>query len=371
MPKRPKQSPLPRTLRVLIDPVHVFAEAAREGKGFGALFGWLFLEFALIEPLSVAAAAMQASFNILTGLTVLWSRFIHYALPPMFSIFVLGLFFYFHLRGDKKKRLDIWAAASVLAYAWVPHTLLVVTGVLLASLGLDSAILPHHHVTMKHDGFAITAIHHLLAFGPSVFLGFVAFKTIARPPKTTLITPLRAPRSMATLLAIFILVGAASTTSALKIFRDWRTVRPVMAGDALPHFSLPGLAGAAMDSHQLEGQVVLIDFWATWCGPCVASMPHLQELHEELGDKGFTLLSVSTEPENIQGVQSFVKEKKLTFPVFMDTQGSLQRRLQVTTLPTAILIDQKGIVRDVFVGTTSSFTLSRNIRKYLPELSEE
>ncbi|MEO1174825.1 MAG: TlpA disulfide reductase family protein, partial [Myxococcota bacterium] len=156
--------------------------------------------------------------------------------------------------------------------------------------------------------------------------------------------------------------------NARHVQANWASIRPVTTGDRLPHVHLAGLDGGVLDTDSLHGRVVLVDFWATWCGPCRQTMPVLADIEREYADRAFTLLSVNVEPENRDGVRDFLQENKLSFPVHID-RGSLSDRMHVDTLPTAFLIDARGVVRDIHVGAWGIGTMRKGIESLLEEAS--
>jgi peroxiredoxin len=96
---------------------------------------------------------------------------------------------------------------------------------------------------------------------------------------------------------------------------------------------------------------VLLDFWATWCKPCVASVPALQSLYDRLRDDGFTVVGISVDgPRNFSKVRPFVTRMGITYPIAIDRDGSLQRFFQVTAVPTTILLDADGRIAAVTQG---------------------
>jgi thiol-disulfide isomerase/thioredoxin len=88
--------------------------------------------------------------------------------------------------------------------------------------------------------------------------------------------------------------------------------------------------------------VVLLDFWATWCDPCIAEMPHLQRLYEELRERGFVILAISMDgPETVAAVPTFVRQHGLTFPVLLDSETRVTNIYNPKlTAPLAILLDR-------------------------------
>jgi len=109
-------------------------------------------------------------------------------------------------------------------------------------------------------------------------------------------------------------------------------------------FAAPSLDGSSVRLSSLKGKVVLVNFWATWCGPCVQEMPILEDLYRKYRDHGLEILAISVDEEEAQyKVGKFVKEHGLTFPVLYD--NGIGRLYQVGGYPTSLLIDRDGMVR--------------------------
>jgi peroxiredoxin/outer membrane lipoprotein-sorting protein len=119
-----------------------------------------------------------------------------------------------------------------------------------------------------------------------------------------------------------------------------------MEGQPAPEFSLQSLDGKIYNLSDLKGKVVLIDFWATWCGPCREELPSIEKLHKEFSDKGLVVLGINDEDK--EKVQQFVNQQKLTFPTLLDSGGAVARTYKVNAIPRVILIDKDGkIVKDI------------------------
>ena len=133
----------------------------------------------------------------------------------------------------------------------------------------------------------------------------------------------------------------------------------------------PNLAGYALEgqvpAHQ--GQVVLVDFWATWCAPCKASFPAYSELQRELAGRGFVLLAVSV--DKTRGpYEEFLKRFAPAFPTVRDGAQKLVAAVQVPAMPTSYLIDRKGVLRSVHSGFHGADTV-RSLREEIIRLLEE
>jgi peroxiredoxin len=124
---------------------------------------------------------------------------------------------------------------------------------------------------------------------------------------------------------------------------------PALAGTAggpAPSFALPARDGATVSLSQYKGQVVMINFWASWCGPCRQEMPLLDDIYKKYGKMGFTLIGVNVEPDR-KAAESWLKQTPVTFPVLFDTKSEVSRLYSVSGMPTTVFIDRKGNLREV------------------------
>jgi thiol-disulfide isomerase/thioredoxin len=122
------------------------------------------------------------------------------------------------------------------------------------------------------------------------------------------------------------------------------------AGPA-PGFQLSGRGGKTIDLSQYKGQVVMINFWATWCGPCRQEMPLLEDIYKKYKPMGFTLVGVNVEPAtgDPEGWLSKLP-KQVTFPVAFDVDSKVSKLYKVAGMPTTVFIDRKGNVREIHRG---------------------
>lgn len=139
---------------------------------------------------------------------------------------------------------------------------------------------------------------------------------------------------------------------------------PPRRGVPAPAFSAVDLAGAEKSLADYRGQVVLVDFWATWCPPCVASMPELEATYQSLGARGFVVLGLNQEPDSPDRVRGFVRSKGLSFPILIDP-GVIRRDFGVHSFPTSFLVDREGTICEVFRGPVSGAKLTRAVETLL------
>lgn len=155
------------------------------------------------------------------------------------------------------------------------------------------------------------------------------------------------------LMAIVLLMG---------IGLIWIGQQPAQAGQAdmitsphtgfkAPLLDLEDLAGAQVRLSDFEGQVVLLNFWASWCGPCCREMPAFEGLYRRYQDKGLVVLGINTTyQDNLTDIARVVAEFDITFPILLDKTAQTAQRYQLYATPTTLLIDQQGVVQQVWVG---------------------
>ena len=137
-------------------------------------------------------------------------------------------------------------------------------------------------------------------------------------------------------------------------------------GERAPDLRLPLAGGGEVDLAQYRGQVVLVNFWATWCAPCTAEMPALERVYQAQRDRGFAVLAVDVQ-EREEPVSSFLGQLGVTFPSALDRTGEIARLYRATGLPTTFLIDRGGVIRDVRVGPLTEAMLEERLAKIIDE----
>ena len=181
----------------------------------------------------------------------------------------------------------------------------------------------------------------LLALAASLFLGGCkdnsteTATTTLTPPATTLTPP-------------------ATTISSLK----------ALAGNPAPDFQLQDLNGNTISLSELRGSPVMLNFWATWCGPCLSEIPFLQQIYEEWRDRDLVLLTVNIK-EDASIVRQFMQYYGYSLTVPLDTNGNVSQRYDITGIPTTFFIDADGIIQVRKVG---SFLNKEAIEYYLSKI---
>jgi thiol-disulfide isomerase/thioredoxin len=116
-----------------------------------------------------------------------------------------------------------------------------------------------------------------------------------------------------------------------------------------PNFTLKSLAGKNLKLSEMTGNVVLINFWASWCGPCREEMPLLNALHKKYQPLGFTVLGVNVE-EQVDGARGFLKNVPVDFPILLDSENKVSKQYKVIAMPTTVVVDRDGNMRYLHEG---------------------
>ncbi len=120
-----------------------------------------------------------------------------------------------------------------------------------------------------------------------------------------------------------------------------------------PNFILKTLEGQEINLSQMRGKVILLDFWATWCGPCRESIPHLIQLYKAYQPNGFEVIGMSMDKGDVEAVRNFVRAMDIPYPVVI-TPDEVARTYKVTAIPTTFFIDKKGTIRERMTGFNSA-----------------
>lgn len=125
-----------------------------------------------------------------------------------------------------------------------------------------------------------------------------------------------------------------------------------LAGDKATDFTLRSIEGESVSLTQYEGKVVVMSFWATWCGPCKEEMPHLQKMYEAKKEEGLVVLSISTDDaRSASKVKPFIKKNAYTFPVLLDKDSSVIGTYNPSkTLPYTVVVGRTGEVAKMTSG---------------------
>lgn len=135
-----------------------------------------------------------------------------------------------------------------------------------------------------------------------------------------------------------------------------------------PTFTLKDLSGREVSLSDFRGKVVLLDFWATWCPPCLLSIPHLNALHRAYGERGFEILGINLDQGDPDNLSAFVEKMKITYPILIGT-SEVTKQYGVNPIPTGFLVDREGHLRVRIIGFNETIqeSMAQEIEKLLKE----
>ncbi len=137
-------------------------------------------------------------------------------------------------------------------------------------------------------------------------------------------------------------ISAATLASALTI------------DEPAPDFTLKSRDGNNLRLNEFKGEVVLVNFWASWCGPCRVEMPHLEDLQQKYGDLGFTVLGVNVDKDPALA-DKILKDIPVSFPVLLDPKGQVSALYEVNAMPITVMVDKDGKIRDIHKGYKAGY----------------
>jgi len=148
----------------------------------------------------------------------------------------------------------------------------------------------------------------------------------------------------------------------LSIFMGSSLASSGLTGQTAPDFVLKSSTGENLRLSEYRGDVVMINFWATWCGPCRQEMPLLDELYGRYQRVGFSLLGINIDDDSRRAM-AMVKELGVRFPVLFDEEKKVSKLYEVEAMPMTILLDREGTVRHIHYGYKPGYE-----QKYLNEI---
>ena len=143
--------------------------------------------------------------------------------------------------------------------------------------------------------------------------------------------------------------------------------RAPQKGDMAPDFTLKVLGenGKTLRLSSLKGKGVIVNFWATWCGPCKIEMPWLVELQKKYGPEGLQIIGVADDDSGEKSISDFARKMQLNYPVLLGTEQVAEQYGGLEGLPTSFFVDRSGKVVDVLIGIDSESRLEDSIKKSL------
>jgi cytochrome c biogenesis protein CcmG, thiol:disulfide interchange protein DsbE len=140
-------------------------------------------------------------------------------------------------------------------------------------------------------------------------------------------------------------------------------------GFSAPEFTLELLGGGQVTLSELRGKAVMVNLWASWCPPCRAEMPAIENVYRAYKDKGFEVLAINTTYQDGEAeAAAFAQNYSLTFPIPLDRTGAVSARYLLRALPSTFFVDRQGVIRSVVIGgPMSEATIASKLEDLLKE----
>jgi peroxiredoxin len=196
---------------------------------------------------------------------------------------------------------------------------------------------------------------------------------LAAPPRLAPTAERRRDRE--TIIAVLVLLALALSVPLLRgIAAPQRTVvaegaeAAALTSQVAPDFTLQTLDGSDVTLSSLRGKVVVVNFWATWCPPCVREMPRLVRVSETYRDQGLVVLGVNTTYQDDPAkVRQFVRDNGVSYPILLDPEGAVSQLYPARLIPTTYLIDRNGRIVHTKVGEVDEATLNEQVQALLAD----
>jgi len=168
-------------------------------------------------------------------------------------------------------------------------------------------------------------------------------------------------RVVPALAALAILLAGCTTTT------EARALKPAASRKAAPEFELKDADGRSVKLSSYQGKVVVLNFWATWCGPCRVEIPWLIEFESQFKDKGFAVLGVAMDEEGWDLVKPYVQQKKVNYRILLGNDNVAAMYGGLENIPTTLVLDRDGKIAAMHIGLVSKSEYQNDIQQLLDE----
>jgi thiol-disulfide isomerase/thioredoxin len=159
----------------------------------------------------------------------------------------------------------------------------------------------------------------------------------------------------------------------LLLLRNWVVlilgvlfITSYLRADPAPPWTLQDLHGKTVNLSDFRGKIVVLDFWATWCPPCRAEIPHFIDLQKQYGDQGLAVIGISLDDGGPDAVADFVKKSGINYTIVLGNGDVTERYGHIQGIPTTFVINQQGNIVSKYAGLTEASVIEGDVKKLLP-----
>ncbi|MBI4458833.1 MAG: TlpA family protein disulfide reductase [Acidobacteria bacterium] len=172
---------------------------------------------------------------------------------------------------------------------------------------------------------------------------------------------------LALAVAAIVIVRMGKQTLPTLVPQGVEEATPAIRGKAAPDFELSALDGATVRGSDFRGKVVLVNFWATWCAPCLIEIPWFLEFRKQYGPQGFEVVGIAIDDPDVEKVKKFVSERKMDYPVGLGDEKIMDAFGGIIGLPTTFIVDREGKFYSLHRGLVSKEVYEKDLRQLLDQ----
>ena len=326
----------------------------------GPILVWALLSWWVHEPQWMSRLAVRFVDSHLYAVPTFLQGLLRHALPWLLGFALIALIFHYLYRDTEKPKLSLEARWLAVSSLW---------GIILCFAGTLRGLSELGNLTPNPIDTPVDALSNhptLLALKIGCYglgIGLVVWSS-AHIEAAQVQAQASRGRLSTMALALGVVMGVSG--ASLTVQRDWSLIRPLQTSDLAPDFNLRNLERGdrvTLESWSESGGLTLIDFWATWCQPCLVAMPQIEAIHHDYHNDNVRVLSVNIERDDIQTVRKFLENNPMPFEVWID-DDRMAARYDVSLYPTFVLLEDKRVV-GIYEGLPGLVGVKREIEAWV------
>ena len=357
-----KPSPSPRSPwhpSIFFNPRRL-AETIARTPTLGPIIAWALLSWWVHEPQWMSRLAVRLADSHLYAVPTFLQGLLRHALPWLLGFAVIAVIFHYLYRDTEEPKLSLEARWLAISSLW---------GIILSIAGIVRGLSELGHLTPDPLDTPIDALGDYPALlGLKIGCYGLGIGLVVWSSAQLKAAPMEAKASQGRLSTMALALGVVMGISgaSVTVQRDWSLIRPLQNSDMAPDFNLQSLERServTLETWSQSGGLTLIDFWATWCQPCLVAMPQIEAIHHDYHNDNVRVLSVNIERDDVETVRRFLKNHPMPFEVWID-DDRMAARYDVSLYPTFVLIEDKRVV-GIFEGLPGLVGAKREIEAWV------